>query len=99
MVEASDVKAAAPYYGTCRQVDKLKTTKTAVLAVYGGNDTRITGEADKVRAALQESGAPFDIQIYQGANHAFFNDTGGNYNEAAAKDAWARTLAWFRQYV
>ncbi|MGE3076433.1 MAG: dienelactone hydrolase family protein [Dehalococcoidia bacterium] len=99
VVEASDVKAAAPYYGTCRQVDRLKTTKTAVLAIYGGNDTRITGEADKVRAALQESGAPFDIQVYQGANHAFFNDTGSNYNEAAAKDAWSRTLAWFRQYV
>ncbi|MGE0600783.1 MAG: dienelactone hydrolase family protein [Dehalococcoidia bacterium] len=99
VVEASGIKAAAPYYGTCRQVDKLKTTKTAVLAIYGGNDTRITGEADRVRAALQESGAPFDIQIYQGANHAFFNDTGASYNEAAAKDAWAKTLAWFRQYV
>lgn len=99
VVEAAGVKAAAPYYGTCRQVDKLKTTKVAVLAVYAENDTRITGESNNVRAALSASVSPFDIQVYKGANHAFFNDTGGAYNKDAATDAWAKTLAWFRKYV
>jgi carboxymethylenebutenolidase len=32
-----------------------------------------------------------------GANHAFFNDTGGNYNAAAATEAWQQLLAWFDQ--
>jgi len=33
------------------------------------------------------------------AGHAFHNDTGARYNAEAAADAWARTLAWFEQYV
>lgn len=37
--------------------------------------------------------------IYEGAGHAFFNDTGVNYNANAAKDAWAKMLAWFEKYL
>jgi carboxymethylenebutenolidase len=37
--------------------------------------------------------------IYEGAGHAFHNDTGARYNPEAASDAWARTLAWFEKYV
>lgn len=98
-VESSKVKAAVPYYGTCRQKDKLATTQAAVLAIYGALDTRITGEAEAVKASLAKNSRPSEVRIYDGANHAFFNDTGGSYNEAAAKDAWAKTLAWFKQYV
>lgn len=98
-VESPDVKAAVPYYGTCRQVDKLATTQAAMLVMYGSLDTRITAQADAVKASLAKNSRPSQVQIYEGANHAFFNDTGANYNEAAARDAWAKTLAWFRQYV
>ncbi|MCC7364753.1 MAG: dienelactone hydrolase family protein [Dehalococcoidia bacterium] len=95
------VKAAAPYYGMVRasSMEGLATTKAAVLGVYGGNDTRITSQVDQVRAQLEQSGSPFEIQVYDGANHAFFNDTGNNYNEQAAKDAWTKTLAWFREHL
>jgi carboxymethylenebutenolidase len=99
-VASADVKAAVPYYGTARRVlDQLAGTEVAILVIYGGNDARITGEAEDVRAALEESGQPYSIEIYDGANHAFFNDTGGNYNQAAAEDAWAKTLAWFREHL
>lgn len=98
-VEAAGVKAAVPYYGTCRQKAKLATTQAAMLAIYGALDTRITGEAEQVKAELAKNGRPYEVKIYDGASHAFFNDTGGSYNEAAAKDAWAKTLAWFRQHV
>lgn len=37
--------------------------------------------------------------VYEGAGHAFNNDTGARYNAQAAGDAWSRTLAWFNQYV
>lgn len=98
-VESSKVKAAVPYYGTCRQIDKLAATQAAMLVMYGALDTRITGQADAVKASLAKNSRPSEVKIYDGANHAFFNDTGASYNEAAAKDAWARTLAWFKQYV
>ncbi len=40
-----------------------------------------------------------DKIIYPNANHAFHNDTGQSYNAKAAKDAWAKTLAWFAKYL
>ena len=98
-VESPDVKAAVPYYGTCRQKAKLATTQAAIFVVYGANDTRITGEADAVKAELAKNPRPSEVKIYPGANHAFFNDTGNSYNEAAAKDAWTKTLAWFKAHV
>jgi len=98
-VESPDVKAAVPYYGTCRQIDKLATTQAAVLVMYGELDNRITTQAEAVKASLAKNPRPSGVEIYAGANHAFFNDTGGNYNETAAKDAWAKTTAWFRQHV
>lgn len=98
-IASAKVKAAVPYYGICRLIDDLPTTKAAVMAMYGGNDARVTGQAEKVKEQLAKTGRPYDVRIYEGANHAFFNDTGGNYNKAAAEDAWTRTLAWFREHV
>jgi carboxymethylenebutenolidase len=96
-----DIKAAVPYYGTAARAlqEGLDQTQAAVFAVYGGNDTRITGERANVEAALQKTGRPYQIKVFDGANHAFFNDTGGSYNEAAATEAWADTLDWFRQHL
>jgi carboxymethylenebutenolidase len=67
--------------------------------MYGENDARITGQAEAVKASLAKNPRPSQVEVYPGANHAFFNDTGQNYNEAAAKDAWTKTLAWFREHV
>ena len=43
--------------------------------------------------------ASYEKQIYEGANHAFNNDTGQNYNQEAAVAAWQRTLDWFGKYL
>jgi carboxymethylenebutenolidase len=95
-----DFVAAVPYYGSATNVlEQLKTTKAAILVMYGATDTRITGQQDQVRAALQASGRPFDIRVYDGAGHAFFNEEKPSYHEASAKDSWTRALAWFRQYL
>lgn len=99
-VASKDIKAAVPYYGTAMRVlDRLGETQAAILAIYGGNDRRITGESPQVEERLKAGGKTYEIKIYDGANHAFFNDTGGSYNEAAARDAWTNTLAWLRKYL
>ncbi len=99
-VASPDIKAAVPYYGSAtRVINDLGKTNAAVLAIYGANDTRITGQAEEIRTKLTEAKKTFEIKIYDGANHAFFNDTGTNYNATAATDAWAKTLAWFRQHL
>lgn len=98
-IASPEVKAAVPYYGICRLIDQLGTTKAAVLAIYGSLDNRVTSQAERVKAELAKTGRPSGVQVYDGANHAFFNDTGGNYNATAAADAWTKTLAWFRANV
>ena len=51
------------------------------------------------RRSMKKNNKTFDKMIYAKAGHAFNNDTGAAYNAEAAKDAWAKTLAWFDKYV
>lgn len=97
---SKDVKAAVPYYGTAqRPLEALARTSAAVFVIYGETDTRLTSQAPQVEERLKLSGRPYRIKIYPGAGHAFFNDTGANYNREAAEDAFKETLAWFRQHL
>ena len=51
-------------------------------------------------AALDKAGVSYEVYVYEGANHAFHNDTAPTrYNEAAAKLAWQRTLKFFSDYL
>lgn len=52
-----------------------------------------------MHTAFDEAGIENEIQVYEGAGHAFFNETRDSYSEAAAEDAWPRTLAWFRTHL
>jgi carboxymethylenebutenolidase len=52
-----------------------------------------------VMAAMEQQQKTFGFVVYQGANHAFHNDTGPAYNPEAACDGWARTIAWFNKYL
>ena len=49
--------------------------------------------------ALQENDKAFEAFVYEGANHGFHNDTTPRYDEAAAKLAWTRTVAFFKQQL
>ena len=67
--------------------------------MYGGADTRVTSQSPQVEERLKGAGKTYEIKIYEGASHAFFNDTGASYNANAAQEAWPLTLAWFRKYL
>jgi dienelactone hydrolase len=96
-----DIKAAVPYYGmvSAASLDKFGQSNAAFLAMYGATDTRVTSTSADVQARAQAAGKTIEIKVWDGAGHAFFNDTGGSYNETAAKGAWPMTLAWFRKYL
>ena len=81
------------------EVEDIPGIQAPVLAIYGGNDLRINGSIPAVEAAMQANNKVYEKVIYDGADHAFFNDTGSRYNPEAAADAWARMLAWFRKYL
>jgi carboxymethylenebutenolidase len=96
---ASELKAAVPFYGPAPDLAKVPNIKAAVLGMYGGNDARINAGIPALEEALKKAKTNYEIKIYPDVNHAFHNDTGANYNEAAAKDAWAKALEWFKKYV
>ena len=73
--------------------------KAPINAQYGELDQRITAGWPTFDAALTAAGVPHEGHIYQGANHGFHNDTTPRYDEAAAQEAWRRTLDWLNRYL
>jgi carboxymethylenebutenolidase len=90
--------AAAPFYGTVDSPD-FSGSDAAVLAVYGELDARVNATRDAATAALEAAGLTHEVRTFPGADHAFFNDTGPRYNEAAATEAYAAVLAWFGEHL
>lgn len=91
------LKAAVVFYGTTPPEDKLAQIQCPVLANYGETDTRITSHVPETEVAMKRLGKSFDPKIYPGVSYAFFNDTGTNYNEAAARDAWTRSMVFLQK--
>ncbi|HXE26306.1 MAG TPA: dienelactone hydrolase family protein, partial [Roseiarcus sp.] len=59
----------------------------------------ITGGWPAFDAELTAAHVPHEGHIYKNANHGFHNDTTPRYDEAAAKEAWRRTLDWLNKYL
>lgn len=79
-------------------VDVAASLDAPVLGLYGGQDTGIPIiEVAKMQAALEAADSPSTFHIYPDAPHAFHADYRPSYREAAARDGWQRTLAWFRE--
>jgi carboxymethylenebutenolidase len=88
--------AVSPFYGALPTDSNFAQSQAAVLAFYGENDARINMSRDAAGTALTAASLTHELVTQPGANHAFFNDTGMNYNPAAATDAWTRLIAFFR---
>jgi carboxymethylenebutenolidase len=97
---APQLAAAVPFYGPLPDGADFSGSKdAAVLAFYGSEDARVTGTKDAAKAALDKAGLVNQIVVEQGANHAFFNDTGDRYDPKAAVDAWQKVQDWFTKYL
>lgn len=91
------VDAAVIYYGRLT-TDKaeLEALSSPVLGIFGALDKGIPVEAVReFESALDALDKEAAIHIYEDADHAFANPSGTRYNEVAAEDAWAKTLAFF----
>jgi carboxymethylenebutenolidase len=96
---SDDLAGAVIFYGRIpAQIDMVKNLSCPILGNYGGADLGITSaDIDRLKAALTKFGKKFDIKVYPGAPHAFFNDTKESYRPDAAKDAWIRTVTFFAE--
>jgi carboxymethylenebutenolidase len=91
--------AGVPFYGAQPSAEDAAKIKAPINAQYGEQDTRITSGWPAFDAALTEAHVVHEGHVYAGANHGFHNDTTPRYDEAAAKEAWQRTLDWFNKYL
>jgi carboxymethylenebutenolidase len=95
----ADLSAGVPFYGSAPAAEDVPKIKAPLLVHYAGLDTRINAGRPAFEAALKARAIPHEMHVYEGANHGFHNDTTPRFDEAAAKLAWERTLAWFNRYL
>ena len=97
-VNSPDLDAAVPYYGMQPTAEQIELIKAPIMAHYAGDDTRINQGIPAFEEALKKDKKEYQIFIYEGAQHAFNNDSNPErYNEKAAKLAWGRTVAFFKE--
>jgi carboxymethylenebutenolidase len=99
-VHSADVAAAVPYYGSQPASEDVAKIQAPLLLQYAGIDERINAGIPGYEEALQAAEADYTIYIYEGANHAFNNDTNeARYNKEAADLAWSRTIDFFKEHL
>ncbi len=99
-VYVPQLRAAVGFYGRQPDLAEVPKIKAAVQLHYAELDERINAGKQAYDDALAAAGVRYESYLYEGVNHAFHNDTSAaRYNEAAAKLAWQRTLAFFEKYL
>jgi carboxymethylenebutenolidase len=97
-VNALDLDAAVPYYGSQPKAEDVAKIKAPLLLHYAGNDDRINKGIPEFEAALKNAKIEYHLYMYQGVEHAFNNDTNTErYNKEAADLAWKRTIEFLKE--
>jgi len=94
------VRAAVPFYGTAPDAGRIAGIACPILALYGEQDHALMEKLPEVREAMNAAGVDFTEVVYEGAGHAFFNDTNSiAYRPEIAADAWAKATAFIGEHV
>ncbi len=95
----SDMQAGVPFYGAAPETASIAAIKAPLLIQYAEHDPRINAMWPTFEAGLKAQDVPYEMHIYPGTQHGFHNNSTPRYDEAAAKLAWDRTIAFFRQHL
>ena len=98
-VRLPDLAASVPFYGVQAPATDVPKIKAPLLIHYAENDERINAGWPAYEAALKANGVKYQTHFYPGTQHGFHNDTTPRYDETAAKLAWSRTLAFFKEHL
>ncbi len=97
-VNSPDVSAVVPYYGKQPASEDVPRIKASLLLHYAGLDEGIDKGIPAFEEALKKASINYKLYMYEGAQHAFNNDTNiSRYNKEAADLAWTRTIAFFKE--
>jgi carboxymethylenebutenolidase len=92
------LNAAVPYYGRQAAAVDVPKIKAKLMLQYAGMDERVNEGIPAYEAALKENKIDYKLYIYEGAQHAFNNDSSpARYNAEVAKLAWDRTITFFKE--
>jgi len=94
-----DLGAGVPFYGSSPSAEDAAKIKAPMLIQYAENDQRINASWPAYEAALKAAGVSYQMHMYPGTQHGFNNDTTPRYDEAAARLAWERTVAFFNSQL
>jgi carboxymethylenebutenolidase len=97
-VNSPDLSAVVPYYGDQPASEDVSKIKASLLLHYAGLDERINKGIPAFEEALKKVSIYYKIYMYEGAKHAFNNDTWADrYNKEAAQLAWQRTISFLKE--
>lgn len=92
--------AGVAYYGRQAADAEVPKITAPLLLHYASLDERINAGIAAFETALKAAGKTYELHMYEGANHAFNNDTNAaRYNKDVAGLAWSRTVAFLKKYV
>lgn len=94
-----ELAAAVPFYGRQPRAEEVPRIKAPLLLHFAENDANVNGTWPAYEAALKANRKTYEAHTYRGTYHGFHNDSTPRYDEAAARQAWGRTIAWFRRYL
>jgi carboxymethylenebutenolidase len=94
----ADLSAGVAYYGRVPEPEQVAEIEARMMLHYAGLDERINAGIPAYEEALKAAGVDHQIHMYEGANHAFNNDTSeARYNKEAADLAWSRTVEFLKE--
>ena len=97
-VNSPDLSAVVPYYGRQPAVEDVSRIKASLMLHYAGLDEGTNKGIPAFEEALKRASIDYKIYMYEGAQHAFNNDTSAaRYNKEAAQLAWQRTILFLKE--
>ncbi|UCF99125.1 MAG: dienelactone hydrolase family protein [Spirochaetaceae bacterium] len=94
-----NLAAAVVFYGTSPATESLRNVRAPVLGLYGGADNRVNATIPAAEAEMKRLGKRYEVEIYDGAGHAFLRGQDGQNgaNMAATEKSWPRAINFLKQ--
>ncbi len=95
----ADLNAVVPFYGVAPATEDVEKIQAPLMLQYAEDDPRVNATREAYEKALEAAGKDFVSYTYEGTRHGFHNNSTPRYDEAQAKLAWERTIAFFKQHL
>jgi len=92
--------AAVAFYGANpKPLEAVVNIAGPVLGIYAGEDDRVNSGLPAIVERMIKYKKTFEMKLYRGVQHAFFNETMPTYDKSASQDAWEKALSFFNKYL